>query len=272
LANVGSLNLMPLSAGLIIIPCSLWFAFVGPRLAGMAGGVVATPILLLTMLLSLACLITAWITEPGIVPYVALEEEETPESSEEADGHTTLQRNAPKKKLYVIALNGQHYPLPMFRAKICRETEACIERFDHFCPWIGNVVGVRNHKYFVLFTVFTFAVAVEVFISSVVIGTADPHHFKIPTHERAVALTLMSYTVVIMLAVGGLMCYHIDLVAQNESTNERLKGTYTLRRNPHNKGIFSNCFSFWCIPIRKSYAVAENKDDDLPLPLLHVEP
>eukprot|EP00954_Amorphochlora_amoebiformis_P025404 1372675-Amorphochlora_amoeboformis.AAC.2 len=84
----------------------------------MAGGVVATPILLLTMLLSLACLITAWITEPGIVPYVALEEEETPESSEEADGHTTLQRNAPKKKLYVIALNGQHYPLPMFRAKV----------------------------------------------------------------------------------------------------------------------------------------------------------
>eukprot|EP01052_Picozoa_sp_SAG31_P063577 SAG31_NODE_22499_length_524_cov_0.974118_1_plen_123_part_01 len=38
-----------------------------------------------------------------------------------------------------------------YRAKLCRQTESAVERFDHFCPWVGNVVGVRNHRYFVVF-------------------------------------------------------------------------------------------------------------------------
>jgi hypothetical protein len=36
------------------------------------------------------------------------------------------------------------------RAHHCKSLGICVLRMDHFCPWIGNCVGFRNHKQFVL--------------------------------------------------------------------------------------------------------------------------
>eukprot|EP01126_Amoeba_proteus_P014452 TRINITY_DN1633_c0_g3_i1.p1 TRINITY_DN1633_c0_g3~~TRINITY_DN1633_c0_g3_i1.p1 ORF type:complete len:184 (-),score=25.27 TRINITY_DN1633_c0_g3_i1:62-613(-) len=37
------------------------------------------------------------------------------------------------------------------RSHHCRELGACILKMDHYCPWIDNCVGYRNHKFFILF-------------------------------------------------------------------------------------------------------------------------
>lgn len=37
------------------------------------------------------------------------------------------------------------------RSKHCRMMGKCVERYDHFCPWINTAVGARNMKWFLLF-------------------------------------------------------------------------------------------------------------------------
>lgn len=29
--------------------------------------------------------------------------------------------------------------------------DRCVVRFDHYCPWVYNVVGGKNHRVFVVF-------------------------------------------------------------------------------------------------------------------------
>lgn len=49
------------------------------------------------------------------------------------------------------------------RCHHCRQCRSCVLRMDHHCPWIGNCVGFRNHKYFFLLVVYS-AVACWFFI------------------------------------------------------------------------------------------------------------
>lgn len=48
------------------------------------------------------------------------------------------------------------------RSKFSRFSNRLIARFDHFCPWVYNDIGVRNHKLFLTFT-YSLAVAIILF-------------------------------------------------------------------------------------------------------------
>jgi len=41
------------------------------------------------------------------------------------------------------------------RAHHCSECNVCIYKMDHHCPWINSWVGIKNSKYFFLFTFYT---------------------------------------------------------------------------------------------------------------------
>jgi len=61
----------------------------------------------------------------------------------------------------------QRFPRGVRRCRKCKDnfkpprahhdsvTGRCIVKLDHFCPWVGNAVGIRNHKCFLLFIFYT---------------------------------------------------------------------------------------------------------------------
>ena len=61
---------------------------------------------------------------------------------------------------------------------------------------------------------------------------------------------------VILLCVGGLWFYHIQLVCSNKTTNEDIKQTLE-RHNQYDRGCCSNCAEIMCTPARASYFAAD---------------
>lgn len=227
------MNCLPCSTALIVLPTLAYFIWPAVYLWNNGYWFVVLWCTI-TAFLSLYNLFRAWLTEPGICPTVKVESQ---------DQHGKVHR---------IDLKGRKIVLSELRAKFCRDSGNCVENFDHFCPWVGNVVGVRNYFYFVSFTWWTTVHAVSVGISSLCMGVFAGD-LRNPGLDRIAGIVLGVYSVVITCCVGGLFCFHASLVSQAQTTNEQIKRTYRTVRNPNDKGCCGNWQRFWTQPSRPSY-------------------
>jgi len=237
-------NLLWVSVSLIVFPTGLWLACeantywneVSPA------GVIA---ILCTFLLSNGFIFVARYTEPGLLPTKIKYDPE----------HEGLSANEMKmvKKVFNVVLQGQRFDLGDFRAKFCSQTANCIEKFDHFCPWVGNAVGIRNYRYFVGFVTFTTVHSILVGALAIVLLTRVEGTLIEKVQARPVSLLLAVYCTIITLMVGGLASYHWQIIFTNTTTNEELKDVWARRRNPYDKGCCNNIYSFLCTPLRGSY-------------------
>ncbi|CBN73929.1 conserved unknown protein [Ectocarpus siliculosus] len=140
------------------------------------------------------------------------------------------------------------------RAKHCKRCNNCVMEFDHHCPFTGNCIGARNYRAFMAFiSIVTisefFACALSVL--HIVAPRADNvgpvllvNWARIPGSQFFPHL-LALWTAVVMVLVGGLLSFHIFLVAKGQTTNEYLR-----REAPSGSRLgrpfLSSCHELWC--------------------------
>lgn len=151
-----------------------------------------------------------------------------------------------------------------------------IRRYDHYCRWLTNVIGLLNHREFVIMCIGLVMIAgLGALVDLVLlIVMASRSHWS----DMAVLLLHLMYSLCILGLGGPILRLHIGFISRNELAhdwkknlfyvihsrrtagkvvlvndlsddefNERFDSfCYDETRNPWDEGMRSNCWSFWC--------------------------
>eukprot|EP00931_Biecheleriopsis_adriatica_P047265 TRINITY_DN27221_c0_g1_i1.p1 TRINITY_DN27221_c0_g1~~TRINITY_DN27221_c0_g1_i1.p1 ORF type:complete len:372 (-),score=61.56 TRINITY_DN27221_c0_g1_i1:79-1098(-) len=152
-----------------------------------------------------------------------------------------------------------------------------IRRYDHYCKWLQNVIGLLNHREFVamvlgLLVISILGIAVDVWLGLLLLKKAF-------YDTAVVVLGHLSYSIALLFIAGPICKIHVGLVSRNEVAQEwknndfyvaptSRKGTnvpvphldddeynalfdenafiYDASRNQWDQGCCNNCCAFWC--------------------------
>ena len=112
------------------------------------------------------------------------------------------------------------------RAHHCSVTGRCIVKLDHYCPWTNNAIGVKNHKFFLLFIFYTFILCA--YSLAVVIHIAyDAMRRDLPTPFGVGALVVGTCAVLFGLFTSCMLCDQYSVLSTNVAKIDRLKNQLT---------------------------------------------
>jgi len=241
-----------LSVSLITIPAVLFYAFVNPQL-----WVKVSPVLGFILLFGLAsCLSSLFIAgfiDPGILP-----RRKPPVKKEDSyfDGQKEKKEILVFDEVVVLKYfdTCQIYRPP--RTSHCSICDNCVEKFDHHCPWVGNCVGKRNYRFFLIFlysTTFNLLYVFGLSVLSIVLHSLDSGESGSSAAFSGIAKSPVSailtlYCFFLIWSLFGMASYHSYLACKARTTNEDVKETYEKKTNYYDKGCWTNCNSVWCPP------------------------
>lgn len=125
------------------------------------------------------------------------------------------------------------------RAVHCVDCNACIERFDHHCPWIGTCVGKRNYRIFLLYVICLAILDALIFTQCIILFAKG----GFSNASLGVSIFLLIYSFAAGLFIDVLLFVHFYLTGSNTTTYEYCKSNFKNRGgNPYRKSFFAkNC-------------------------------
>lgn len=150
------------------------------------------------------------------------------------------------------------------RSKHCRVLRRCVLMFDHFCPFVGNSIGLYNYVYFYLYCLSFVTADIFILYSSIIYLRRIGFDWYI--------LIVALYTGCYIFPSGFMCVYHTQLVTKNLTTNEQenafrydhFKDRNGRFRNPFDKGYLHNIYTR-CIPSEQSYSYPLQLEEELKL-------
>jgi len=171
----------------------------------------------------------------------------------------------------------QDPPLP----KRCHKTwqyPLPIRRYDHYCRWLANCIGLLNHREFMAMLCGLVAIGILGIILDVFLLITTAREMDHWTTSLLLVLHL-AYSLILTSLVGPIFRLHVGFISRNELANEWKRHDYYVipskqtgkpipvnelsddefnerfdnfeydkTRNPFDRGTCSNCWAFWCIP------------------------
>ncbi|KAH8055936.1 glutathione gamma-glutamylcysteinyltransferase [Aureococcus anophagefferens] len=155
-------------------------------------------------------------------------------------------------------------------------TNRCIVKMDHYCPWTNNAIGVRNHKFFILFILYTFLLCAYalLILFSLAMEAGGPAGFEL-AKLSTIAVTFAA--LLFGLFTACMLGDQWSVLRTNVAKIDRLKGEETECASDVNEVFGGRSRGFradWLVPTKPlfppsvhdevmGYHVANGLDDDL---------
>lgn len=206
-------------------------------------------------LMTIWTMMVASFSDPGFYPKAPIEED--------CEENTPLFLQVPVKNLDVQMkwCTACHMYRPL-RTSHCSTCDACVSHHDHHCPWVGNCIGARNYRYFIIFLLFLLLhiISISITLGFYFANILSEDNYKETIQQKVIQLGLLvlatAFVMLFALFVVGLCGFHIYLIAKGKTTHEQVSG---LTRNPYDKGCISNCISTFCSVNHDSYITNSSK-------------
>ncbi|KAF9589260.1 hypothetical protein IFM89_022178 [Coptis chinensis] len=222
----------------IVLSSWIFCIYIGYDLKKHSGLVVALAVALTIDVLVNLIMVSA--IDPGIIPRNDKISVDGVGSSDGSDSKR-VRVNGVEVKLKFCRICKIFRPPRSCHCAIC---DNCVEKFDHHCPWIGQCIGQRNYRFYLMFVLSALIFFIYIFSFSCRRTVQKMLETKTGLFKTLgncpETLALASFSFVAMWFLGGLVSFHTYLIMQNQTAYENYRQYHIGSPNPYDKGILSN--------------------------------